>query len=230
MGLAFGERPRTSYMFSYLSVDFSSWQTAQVEVQMRCARHSWDLRRHCRRRVALYKMFHMYTRTCTRTSIHTDAHEEVTKRCDCPGRITRGRCTYSQAASSVMGNKHARAHPPPQTHAHRGVCCFCWPSESLEFPGTTTRLLTRRRGAVLQAVTSRRCPRTQHPGSVLMVRRGVRTLQGRGVRRGRRRLVHLAAQVVHAGVVVRRRVGYRGGVATSCLERVRRPVLRSTGR
>lgn len=137
LGLAFGERPRTSYMFSYLSFDFSSWQTAQVEVQMRCARHSWDLRRHCRRRVALYKMFDMYTRTCTRTSIHTDTHEEVTKRCDCPGRITRGRCTYSQAASSVMGNKHAREElTRPHKHTHTaGSAVFVGPQRAWNFQG-----------------------------------------------------------------------------------------------
>lgn len=119
--------------------------------------------------------------------------------------------------------------------AHRGFpplfvsFLFCWPSENLELPGSTAAsFVTRRRRAVLQAVAGRRRPRTQRPGSVLMVGRRVRALKRRRVGRGRR-LVHRPAQVVHAAVVGRP-VMSRGGVATSRLERVRRAVLRPPGR
>lgn len=77
-----------------------------------------ELRRHCRRWRPLQNVHYVHTHSHTHAHTHTG---DVTKRCDCPGRITSGR-----AHSAGERDWNTRAHAPT-THAR------CTPRVSSSF-------------------------------------------------------------------------------------------------
>lgn len=79
---------------------------------------------------------------CTHTLTHTHAHThtgDVTKRCDCPGRITRGRA-HSAGERDMNTRAHARTHDTCTMHTAGFLLflspfCFVGPQRTWNFQG-----------------------------------------------------------------------------------------------
>lgn len=121
----------------FSSCFFGSRQTCpRREVHMRSARRMRELRRHCRRWRPLQNVHYVHTHSHTHTHTHTG---DVTKRCDCPGRITRGRA-HSAGERDMNTRAHARTHDTCTMHTAGFLLflspfCFVGPQRTWNFQG-----------------------------------------------------------------------------------------------